>query len=122
MAVKYVVNTKNMAFRFTNGKVLDRKDVLIVDEKELEDLEKDYMFAGLKARGAISVSLNKPESLEAAGSSIAYANAELDAAKKEIAELKEKLAKAEALGKAEEDVIDTNADAPEVVEKKSKKK
>lgn len=122
MAVKYVVNTMNMAFQFTNGKVLDRKDVLVVNEEELAELEKDYMFAGLKNRGAISVSLNKPESLESAGASIAFANAELDAAKKEIADLKAKLAKAEALGKADEDVIDTNADAPEVVEKKSKKK
>ena len=122
MAVKYVVNTMNMAFQFTNGKILDRKDVLVVNEEELAELEKDYMFAGLKERGAISVSLNKPESLESAGASIAIANAELDAAKKEIAELKAKLAKAEALGKADEDVIDTNADAPEVVEKKSKKK
>ena len=122
MAVKYVVNTMNMAFQFTNGKVLDRKDVLIVEEKELEELEKDYMFASLKERGAISVSFNKPENLESAASSIAFANAELDAAKKEIADLKAKLAKAEALGKADEDVIDTNVDAPEVVEKKSKKK
>lgn len=122
MAVKYVVNTMNMAFQFTNGKVLDRKDVLVVNEEELAELEKDYMFAGLKERGAISVSLNKPESLESAGASIAIANAELDAAKKEIAELKAKLAKAEALGKTDEDVIDTNVDAPEVVEKKSKKK
>lgn len=122
MAVKYVVNTMNMAFQFTNGKVLDRKDVLIVEEKELEELEKDYMFASLKKRGVISVSFNKPENLESAASSIAFANAELDAAKKEIAELKAKLAKAEALGKADEDVIDTNVDAPEVVEKKSKKK
>ena len=121
MAVKYVVNTMNMAFQFTNGKILDRKDVLVVEEKELEELEKDYMFSGLKARGAISVSFNKPENLESAASSIAFANAELDAAKKEIAALKAKLAKAEALGKADEDVIDTNADAPEVVEKKSKK-
>lgn len=122
MALKYVVNLKNMAFRFTNGKILDRKDVLALEESELEELEKDYMFAGLKERGAISVSFNKPKDLETAGSSIAFANAELDAAKKEIAELKAKLAKAEALGKADEDVIDTNADAPEVVEKKSKKK
>lgn len=122
MAVKYVVNTMNMAFQFTNGKVLDRKDVLVVNEEELAELEKDYMFAGLKERGAISVSLNKPENLESAGASIALANAELDAAKKEIADLKAKLAKAEALGKADEDVIDTNVDAPEVVEKKSKKK
>lgn len=122
MAVKYVVNTMNMAFQFTNGKILDRKDVLVVNEEELAELEKDYMFAGLKERGAISVSLNKPESLESAGASIAFANAELDAANKEIAELKAKLAKAEALGKADEDVIDTNVDAPEVVEKKSKKK
>lgn len=122
MAVKYVVNTMNMAFQFTNGKILDRKDVLVVNEEELAELEKDYMFAGLKERGAISVSLNKPESLESAGASIALANAELDAAKKEIADLKAKLAKAEALGKTDEDVIDTNVDAPEVVEKKSKKK
>ena len=122
MAVKYVVNTMNMAFQFTNGKVLDRKDVLIVEEKELEELEKDYMFASLKERGVISVSFNKPENLESAASSIAFANAELDAAKKEIADLKAKLAKAEALGKADGDVIDTNVDAPEVVEKKSKKK
>lgn len=122
MAVKYVVNTMNMAFQFTNGKILDRKDVLVVNEEELAELEKDYMFAGLKERGAISVSLNKPENLESAGASIALANAELDAAKKEIADLKAKLAKAEALGKTDEDVIDTNVDAPEVVEKKSKKK
>lgn len=122
MAVKYVVNTMNMAFQFTNGKILDRKDVLVVNEEELAELEKDYMFAGLKERGAISVSLNKPENLESAGASIALANAELDAAKKEIADLKAKLAKAEALGKADGDVIDTNVDAPEVVEKKSKKK
>lgn len=122
MAVKYVVNTMNMAFQFTNGKILDRKDVLIVEEKELEELEKDYMFASLKERGVISVSFNKPENLESAASSIAFANAELDAAKKEIADLKAKLAKAEALGKADGDVIDTNVDAPEVVEKKSKKK
>ena len=122
MAVKYVVNTMNMAFQFTNGKILDRKDVLIVEEKELEELENDYMFASLKERGVISVSFNKPENLESAASSIAFANAELDAAKKEIADLKAKLAKAEALGKADGDVIDTNVDAPEVVEKKSKKK
>lgn len=122
MAVKYVVNLKNMAFRFANGKVLDRKGVLALEESELGELEKDYMFAGLKERGVISVSLNKPRSIEEAGSSIAYANAELDAAKKEIEELKARLAKAEALGKADDGAIDTNADAPEVVEKKTKKK
>ena len=122
MAVKYVVNLKNMAFRFTNGKVLERKATLTVDDNELAELEKDYMFAGLKERGVITVSANKPQSLVEAGSSIAYTNAELEAAKKEIEDLKAKLARAEALEKAADETIDTETDAPEAAEKKSKKK
>ena len=53
MATKYIVNTKKMAFQFANGKVLERKGVIAVEEEELEEMEKDYFFARIKEKGAI---------------------------------------------------------------------
>lgn len=122
MATKYIVNKTKMAFKFLNGKVLERKGVLQVEDKDLEGLEKDYFFSGLKERGAIIVSSSKPESLVSAGAQIVANNAEIDSLKNKIKELESKLAKAEATGKDTSLTIDSNSDSVEEVEKKSKKK
>lgn len=124
MATKYIVNKTKMAFQFQSGKTLERQGVIQVEEKDLEVLEKDYFFRGLKERGAISVSLNKPENLSEAGATIARNDAEIEALKKENEELRAKLAAAEATGKETATVIDSNAESEAVVEtvKKSKKR
>ena len=44
MATKYICNTKKMAFQFSNGKILERKGVLAVNEDELALMEEDYFF------------------------------------------------------------------------------
>lgn len=108
MATKYIVNTKKMAFKFLNGKVLERKGILAVEEKELEEMEKDYFFASLKEKGIISVSLVKPSELSTSAEIIASDNAKIKDLEKEVAELKAKLAEAEATGKETATVIDTS--------------
>lgn len=108
MATKYIVNTKKMAFQFANGKVLERKGVLAVEDKELEEMEKDYFFASLKGKGVISVSLVKPSEFSTTGEIIAADNAKIKDLEKEVAELKAKLAKAEATGKETATVIDSS--------------
>lgn len=124
MAIKYIVNKTKMAFQFQNGKTLEKQGVMQVEEQDLEILEKDYFFTGLKNRGAITVSLNKPENLAVAGATIARNDAEIDSLKKEIEDLKKQLAKAQATGKETATIIDSNEAPEEVVEtvKKSKKK
>ena len=107
MATKYICNTKKMAFQFANGKILERKGVLAVEEEELAEMEKDYFFASLKEKGAISVSLVKPSEYSTAGEIIAADNAKISALEKEIAELKAKLAEAEGTGKETATVIDS---------------
>ena len=108
MATKYIVNTKKMAFKFLNGKVLERKGILAVEEKELEEMEKDYFFASLKEKGIISVSLVKPSEFSTSAEIIASDNAKIKDLEKEVAELKAKLAEAEATGKETATVIDTS--------------
>lgn len=115
MATKYIVNTKKMAFQFANGKVLERKGVIAVEEKELEEMEKDYFFASLKEKGAISVSLVKPSEYSTSAEIIAADNAKIKDLEKEVAELKAKLAEAQATGKETATVLDSN-EAPAVVE------
>ena len=115
MATKYIVNTKKMAFQFPNGKVLERKGVLAVEEKELEEMEKDYFFASLKEKGVISVSLVKPSEYSTTGEIIAADNAKIKDLEKQVAELKAQLAKAQATGKETATVIDSN-EAPTVVD------
>lgn len=126
MATKYIVNTKKMAFKFLNGKVLERKGVLAVEEKELEEMEKDYFFASLKEKGAISVSLVKPSEFSTSAEIIASDNAKIKDLEKEVADLKAKLAKAQATGKETDTVIDTDAptadDASDETEDKASKK
>ena len=114
MATKYIVNTKKMAFQFGNGKILERKGVLAVEEKELEEMEKDYFFASLKEKGAISVSLVKPSDYSTPGEIIAADNAKIKELEKEVAELKAKLAKAEGTGKETATVIDSAEPLTEV--------
>ena len=120
MATKYICNTKKMAFKFANGKVLDRKGVLAVEEKELEEMEKDYFFASLKEKGVISVSLVKPSEYTSTGEIIAADNAKISALEKEVAELKAKLAQAQATGKETATVIDSEETVTEVVEGEGK--
>ena len=108
MATKYIVNTKKMAFKFLNGKVLERKGILAVEDKELEEMEKDYFFASLKEKGVISVSLVKPSEFSTSAEIIASDNAKIKDLEKEVAELKAKLAEAEATGKETATVIDTS--------------
>lgn len=108
MATKYIVNTKKMAFKFLNGKILERKGVLAVEDKELEEMEKDYFFSSLKEKGAISVSLVKPSEFSTTAEIIASDNAKIKDLEKEVAELKAKLAKAQATGKETDTVIDTD--------------
>lgn len=127
MATKYIVNTKKMAFQFANGKVLERKGVIAVEEEELEEMEKDYFFASLKEKGAISVSLVKPSEFSTTAEIIASDNARIKDLEKQVAELTAKLAEAEATGKETATVIDSDApttvDAPaETEEKKTSKK
>lgn len=120
MATKYIVNTKKMAFKFLNGKVLERKGVLAVEDKELEEMEKDYFFASLKEKGAISVSLVKPSEFSTTAEIIASDNAKIKDLEKEVAELRAKLAEAEATGKETATVIDT-AEPMEVAESEENK-
>lgn len=109
METKYIVNTKKMAFQFANGKVLERKGVMAVEEEELEEMEKDYFFASLKEKGAITVSLVKPSEFSTPAEIIASDNAKIKDLEKEVAELKAKLAEAEAIGKETATVIDSDA-------------
>ena len=120
MATKYICNTKKMAFKFENGKILERKGVLAVDEKELEEMEKDYFFASLKEKGIISVSLVKPSEYSTTGEIIAADNAKIADLEKQVAELKAKLAKAEATGKETATVIDSSEPMTEAVEGEDK--
>ena len=108
MATKYIVNTKKMAFKFLNGKILERKGVLAVEDKELKKKKKDYFFSSLKEKGAISVSLVKPSEFSTTAEIIASDNAKIKDLEKEVAELKAKLAKAQATGKETDTVIDTD--------------
>ena len=124
MATKYIVNTKKMAFQFANGKVLERKGVMAVEEEELEEMEKDYFFVSLKEKGVISVSLVKPSEFSTSAEIIASDNAKIKDLEKEVAELKAKLAEAQATGKETATVIDSDAtttvDAPADTEEKNK--
>jgi hypothetical protein len=115
MATRYIVNTKKMAFQFANGKVLDRKGVLAVEEEELKAMESDYFFASLKDKGVITVSLVKPSDYTTTGEIIAADNAKISELEKEIEELKAKLAKAEATGKETATVIDSSEPIAEQV-------
>ncbi len=108
MATKYVVNTKKMAFKFQNGLVLERKGVLAVNEEQLDELESDYFFKGLKEKGAITVSLVKPSEYATPGEIIAADNAKISALEKEVAMLKAQLAEAEAIGSRTPTVIDSS--------------
>lgn len=124
MATKYIVNTKKMAFQFANGKVLERKGVMAVEEEELEEMEKDYFFVSLKEKGVISVSLVKPSEFSTSAEIIASDNAKIKDLEKEVAELKAKLAEAQATGKETATVIDSDAtttvDAPADTEEENK--
>lgn len=126
MATKYIVNTKKMAFQFANGKILERKGVIAVEEEELEEMEKDYFFASLKEKGAISVSLVKPSEYSTSAEIIASDNAKIKDLEKQVAELTAKLAEAQATGKETATVIDSDApttvDAPADSEDKTSKK
>ena len=108
MATKYICNTKKMAFQFANGKVLDRKGVLAVDEEELARMENDYFFASLKEKGVVTVSLVKPSDYTTPGEIIAADNAKIAELEATIADLKAKLAEAEATGKETATVIDSS--------------
>lgn len=121
MATKYICNTKKMAFQFANGKILERKGVLAVEEEELAEMEKDYFFASLKEKGAISVSLVKPSEYSTPGEIIAADNVKISALEKEIADLKAKLAEAEGTGKETATVIDSAEPLAEVVGEEEKK-
>lgn len=122
MAEKYIVNKTKMAYQFQNGRILDRKDTVSVDEKELAELEKDYFFKGLKESGSIAVTSQKPENLVSAGITIASNSAEIEALKKENAELKAKLAAAETLGKDEGFTLDSENPESDGQKKKGGKK
>lgn len=121
MATKYICNTKKMAFQFANGKILERKGVLAVEEEELAEMEKDYFFASLKEKGAVTVSLVKPSDYSTPGEIIAADNAKISALEKEVADLKAQLAKAQATGKETATVIDSN-DEVTVVDSKEEDK
>lgn len=122
MATKYIVNTKKMAFMFENGKVLERKGILAVSEEELEEMEKDYFFKSLKDKGVVSVSLVKPSNFTTQSEVIAADNAKISALEKEVAELKAKLAEAQATGKETATVIDSEKTLEDETESKSSKK
>ena len=119
---KYIVNNTKMAFQFQNGKVLERKGVLAVEEEDLKELEEDYFYKGLKERGAILLTQNKPKSLDDAGAQIAAKDAEIKALKEKAAELEEKLAEAGAVGKETATVVDSESADVAEEPKKSKKK
>jgi hypothetical protein len=123
--MKYIVNTTKMAFKFQNGTVLEKKAVIEANDKLLSELSKDYMFNGLKARKAITVSEQKPESIIAAGAEIATNKAELEALRKENERLKAELEKAQSVTVEAEEGIDSESgvtvEAEEGKEKKGKK-
>lgn len=119
---KYIVNKTNMAFQFQNGKVLDRKGVLTVEDGDLKELDEDYFYKGLKERGAILLTQNKPQSLDDAGAQIAAKDAEIKALKEKAAELEERLEAAGAVGKETSVVVDSESQEAAEEPKKSKKK
>lgn len=124
MATKYICNTKKMAFQFANGKVLDRKGVLAVEEEELARMENDYFFASLKEKGVVTVSLVKPSDYTSPGEVIAADNAKIAELEATIADLKAKLAEAEATGKETATIIDSSepiAETPAEAEEDGKK-
>lgn len=117
--VKYVVNTKNMAFEFVGGRILERKGIIQVDEKELAELETDDLFVDLKNRKVITVSKVKPSEFQSSGEVIADAHARIAELEKENAELKAEVEKYKALCKTEEEGLDT--EAPKTTTKKGNK-
>lgn len=117
--VKYIVNTKNMAFEFIGGKILERKGIIQVNEEELAKLEEDALFVDLKARGVITVSKVKPSEFQSSGEVIADANAKIAELEKENAKLKAKIEELEALSKTEEEGLDT--EVPKTTAKKGNK-
>lgn len=120
MATKYVLNTKKMAFEFQNKMVLDPKGVLQVNEKQLEELEGDYFFKGLKEKGVISVSEVKPSEFSSPAEVIAADNAKINDLEKKIKDLEAQLAKAQATGQETATVIDSSAPV-ETTQKTTKK-
>lgn len=116
MATKYICNTKKMAFKFGNGKILERKGVLAVEDEELARMEDDYFFASLKEKGVITVSKVKPSDFSTPGEIIAADNAKIADLEKQVAELKAKLAEAEATGKETSTVIDSDKPVEEEAE------
>jgi len=119
---KYVVNTKKMAFEFQNGLKLEQKGVLQVTEEQLSELEGDYFFKGLKDKGVISVTQVKPSDYSTQGEVIAADNAKIKDLESQIADLKAKLAEAQATGKETATVIDSTESKETVTKKTSKKK
>ena len=116
MATKYICNTKKMAFKFGNGRVLERKGVFAVEDEELARMEDDYFFASLKKKGVITVSEVKPSDFSTPGEIIAADNAKIADLEKQVAELKAKLAEAEATGKETSTVIDSDKPVEEAEE------
>ena len=116
MATKYICNTKKMAFKFGNGRVLERKGVLAVEDEELARMEDDYFFASLKEKGVITVSKVKPSDFSTPGEIIAADNAKIADLEKKVAELTAKLAEAEATGKETSTVIDSDKPVEEAEE------
>lgn len=104
---KYVVNKTNIAYKFQNGIMLGRKGSVEVDEKQEAELLKDFFFKGLKERGAIGLTKDKPKDLSEAGRKLAAKDAEIGSLQKRIAELEAKLDQAEATGKETGTVMDT---------------
>lgn len=105
---RYVINKTNIAYKFQNGTTIGRRGSIEVSEKQEAELSNDYFFKGLKERGALAISSERPKDLSEAGRKIAAKEAEVKALEKKVKELEAKLDLAGATGKQTNTVIDSS--------------
>lgn len=120
--MKYVVNKTNVAYRFGGKLTLGRRGVLVIDDEQEKELLANFMFQGLKARDAVSVTRDAPSGYEDKGAQIAAKDAEIRALKDKLAKAERKLDLAEGTGKETATVIDSSEPLPEQPKAKAKSK
>lgn len=105
---KYVVNNTNMAYKFQNGMTIGRHGVLELNDVQEAEMKKDYFYTGLRERGVLAISTEKPKDLSEAGKKMASKDAEIKALKEKIKELEASIDRAGGTGKETAKVVDTS--------------
>lgn len=104
---KYIVNNTNMAYKFQNGMTIGRHGVLELNDAQEAEMKKDYFYAGLRERGVLTISTEKPKDLSEAGKKMASKDAEIKALKEKIKELEASIDRAGGTGKKTAKIVDT---------------